>query len=198
MTHASHRSHPYQSTSGHDQSRNEKKPRVKRIDRHKFSRMFGPNAKPSNLPKDQSEAGNRFDLTGTFGLIEKQLVQMSPSLRTDAALGDGRTKLGWKALNANNVSKDVDQPLLHNKIDIQISTMQVMRDSNAILENCHQERIELQTMACNLLRTNASETEVKNLLERLAKFEWSERVVASCSKRGCSSFQLPFPPHSTL
>jgi hypothetical protein len=160
--------------------------------------MFGGNAKPSNLPKDQSEAGNRFDLTGTFGLIEKQLVRMSPSLRTDAALGDGRTKLGWKALNTNNVSKDVDQPLLHNKIEIHISSIQVMRHSDAILENCNEERIRLQTKAHNMLRSNASEAEMRNFLEHFADFDWSERVMASCSKRGCSSFQLPFPPHSTL
>jgi hypothetical protein len=197
-THASHRSHPYRSASGPEQLQNEKNPRRKRSDRQKFSRVFGGNAKPSNLPKDQSEAGNRFDLTATFGLIEKQLMRMSPTLCTDAALGDGRTKLGWKALHTNNVSKDVGQPLLHNKIEIHISSIQVMRHSDTILKNCNEERVRLQTKAHNMLRSNASETEIRNFLKDFANFNWSECVMASCSKRGCSSFQLPFSPHSAL
>jgi hypothetical protein len=183
---------------GTEQSRTGKAPRKKRNDRRQFSRLFSSNAKPNTVSKDQSEAGNRFDLTGTFGLMEKHLLRTSPTLHTDAALGDGRTKLGWKPLNTNNVSKDVEEPLTHNKIEIHISSIQVMRHSDAILENCNEERIRLQTKARNMLRSNASEAEMRNFLEHFADFDWSERVKASCSKRGCSSFQLPFPPHSAL
>jgi hypothetical protein len=174
------------------------KPHRKRSDRQKFSRISGGDAKSSNRPKRHNEAGRRFDLTSTFGLIEKQLLQISPTLCTDAALGDGRTKLGWKALNTNNISKDINQPLLHNKIDIQISSIQVMRHSDAILHSCKEERVRLQTQAHNILRSNASKADIRSFLKQFAEFNWSEHIMASCSKRGCSNFQLPFPPHSAL
>jgi hypothetical protein len=48
--------------------------------------MFSANTKLNSVSKDQSEAGNRLDLTGTFSLFQNQLLKMSPSLHTEAAL----------------------------------------------------------------------------------------------------------------
>jgi hypothetical protein len=181
-----------------EQSQNGKAPRRKRNDRRLYSRLFTGNAKPNNISKDQSEAGSRFDLTGYFGLLQNQLLRMSPKLATEAALGDGRNKLGWKPLNPNNICKDVEDPLLVNKIEIHISVAQVLRDSDAILENCNDERNRQQMKVRNLLRSNPSETEMRNFLVRFVDFDWSERVEESCRQRGCNGFRVPFNPQPTL
>jgi hypothetical protein len=173
-----------------------KAPRRKRNDRHLFSRLSGGSSKPNNTSKDQSEAGSRFDLTGYFGRLQNQLLRINPRLATDAALGDGRTKLGWKPLNPNNICKDVEDPLLVNKIEIHISAAQVLRDSDAIFRDCIVELNHQQEKARNLLRSNPSAMDMQRFLVHFTDFDWSERVEESCRQRGSNGFQVPFNPQS--
>jgi hypothetical protein len=53
-----------------------------------FSRIFSGNMRSNNGSKDKSKAENRFDLTGTFALLQKQLLKVFPSLHNEAALRD--------------------------------------------------------------------------------------------------------------
>jgi hypothetical protein len=156
------------------------------------------------MTKDQVEAGNRIDQTTLLGQTQNQLLGLNPNLPTEARLGKGRSKLGWKALNPNNVSRDVSEPLTHNKKDILISNIEVLKDSDEIIVSCRIDRRGLEQNAQHLVASKAllNETEwVKRLerfVEQIGLSGGAERIEAARNLRGTHSFHVSFKPGSAL
>lgn len=154
-----------------DQRTTGKVTRKKRNDRVLYSRLATGGSKPQVArAKDQVEAGNRLDHTTLIGRLQHLLESFNPDLPTQARIGDGRFKLGWKALNPNNTSKDIRQPLTVNKSEPFISCEQVMRDLWAILQNT---------------------------IDYMPAGD-AQRIRASCRSVGTHDFQVPFKAHYRL
>ena len=154
-----------------DQRSTGKVTRKKRNDRVLYSRLATGGAKPHEArAKDQVEAGNRLDHTTLIGRLQHLLESFNPDLPTQARVGDGRFKLGWKALNPNNTSKDIRQPLTCNKSEVFISTEQAMRDLWATLQN---------------------------IIDYMPAGD-AQRIRASCRSVGTHDFQVPFKAHYKL
>ncbi|KAL5120526.1 hypothetical protein ACEQ8H_001544 [Pleosporales sp. CAS-2024a] len=173
----------------------EKAGRQKRNDRIIFSKlMFNlPGVeKPSTPPtKEQTEAGNRLDHTTLIGLAQHQLVTLIPDLPTKARIGNGRKKMGWKALNQNNVSADVPIPLTVNKHEIFISGPQVLGDSDDIIRDLRDNAARRQQNAAMLLASNPSFEECLRYIELVASSNDAEHIEASRRTRGTDDFHLP-------
>jgi hypothetical protein len=156
------------------------------------------------MTKVQVEAGNRMDHTTLMGQMQNQLLLLNPNLPSEARLSKGRSKLGWKPLNPNNVSRDVSDPLTHNKKDVLITEIDVLKDSDEIIVSCRDDRHDLEQSAQHLVASKASfsESEWVKYLERFVKqigqSGGAERIEAARNSRGTHSFHVPFSPGSKL
>jgi hypothetical protein len=179
--------------------------RRKRNDRHLYSKLASGGAKPQGTrTKDQTEAGNRLDHTTLIGMHQHELMRLNPDLPTKARIGDGRTKLGWKALNPNNVSKDVAVPLTVNKDEVFISGKQVLTDTDETTESCRDHAHVKQQEAAQIFadparaQTWASDPALAAYFEREASSNDAERIEESRRTRGTHAFRVPFGPKSKL
>jgi hypothetical protein len=176
-----------------------KAPRRKRNDRHLYSRLATGGTKTQSASKDQSEGGRRFDHTTLIGIHQEMLLKVNPNLPTNARIGNGRSKSGWKVLNPNNVSKDLVCPLTVNKSEILTSGPQVLDDSNQIIANvCDQLIGPLQSEATHLIKGNPSYSQLLKFVEQISDAKWTPRVEASCTLRGSDGFRVPFGAESKL
>jgi hypothetical protein len=156
------------------------------------------------MTKDQVEAGNRMDHTALMGQIPNLLLSLEPNLPTEARLGKGRSKLGWKALNPNNVSRDVSGPLTRNKKDIFIPYIDMLKDSDNITVSCRDDRHDLEQSTQRLFASNASFEQLewlkqlKRFVEQIAQSEGAKAIEAARKSRGTHSFHVPFSPGSKL
>jgi hypothetical protein len=173
--------------------------RRKRNDRHLYSRLNSGGAKPQSvMTKDQVEAGNRMDHTTLMGQMQNQLLLQNPNLPTEARLGNGRSKLGWKALNPNNVSRDVSDPLTHNKKDVLTSGNEVLKDSDRIILSSREDRLDLEQEAQHLVASKASLEQLQRYVEQIAQSKGAERIDAARNSRGTHNFHVPFSRGSKL
>jgi hypothetical protein len=170
-----------------------------------YSRLNSGGAKPQCvMTKDQVEAGNRIDQTTLLGQSQNLLLRLNPNLPTEARLGKGRSKLGWKALNPNNISRDISDPLTYNKKDINQSANDVLKDSDEITVSCRDYTHEQQQKAQHLFATKASLTkeewveQLERFVEQTAQSGAAERIEAARNTRGTHSFHVPFRPGSKL
>jgi hypothetical protein len=171
----------------------------KRNDRHLYSRLNSGGAKPQCvMTKDQVEAGNRMDHTFLMGQMQNQLLSLNPNLPTEARLGKGRSKLGWKALNPNNVSRDVSDPLTYNKKDVLTSEIEVLKDSDIIAMSSRDDRHDLEQRAQHLLVSKASFEQLRRYVKQIARSRGAERIEAARVSRGTDNFHVPFSPGSKL
>jgi hypothetical protein len=150
------------------------------------------------MTKDQVEAGNRMDHTTLMGQMQNQLLLLNPNLPTEARLGKGRSKLGWKALNPNNVSRDVSDPLTHNKKDVLTSEIEVLKDSDKIAMSSRDDRHDLEQRAQHLITSKASLEQLRQYVKQIARSGGAERIEAARVSRGTDSFHVPFNPGSKL
>lgn len=173
--------------------------RRKRNDRHLYSRLATGGAKSQGaMTKDQVEAGNRMDHTALLGRLQNQLLSTNPNLPTEARIGDGRSKLGWKVLNPNNVSKDVPDPLTFNKKDVLGSALQWEDDSDKILVNTRDYMYEQEQKAAKLLRSTPTYDQLFRLVKQISHSNGAARIEAARASRGTHSFHVPFGPESKL
>jgi hypothetical protein len=150
------------------------------------------------MTKDQVEAGNRMDHTTLMGQMQNQLLLQNPNLPTEARLGNGRSKLGWKALNPNNVSRDVSDPLTHNKKDVLTSGNEVLKDSDRIILSSREDRLDLEQEAQHLVASKASLEQLQRYVEQIAQSKGAERIDAARNSRGTHNFHVPFSRGSKL
>jgi hypothetical protein len=182
---------PEQRTTG-------KAPRKKRQDRQLFSRLSPSGLKPYAVTKDQIEAGSRFDHTTLIGIQQNQLLKINPDLPRDARTGNGRNKPGWKLLNPNNVSKDVRNPLIHNKTEIHVSTIQVLEDDDAIITNIRDELGAQEREAVDLIRSKPTHAQLYHFVQCLAQAKRAELIETTRHHRGTHNFRVPFRLDSKL
>jgi hypothetical protein len=174
-----------------------KAPRKKRDDRHLYSQLSTGGTKTQSASRDQSEGGRRFDHTTLIGIHQEMLLKVNPNLPTNARIGNGRRKSGWKMLNPNNVSKDLVSPLTVNKSEVLTSGLQVLDDSNQIIANISDQLIgPLQAEATHLVQRNPSYSQLIKFVEQISGAKWTARVEASCIMRGSHSFRPPFSAES--
>jgi hypothetical protein len=146
------------------------------------------------MTRDQSEAGNRLDHITLIGTIQNQLLSFNPHLHTRARVGDGRTKLGWKSLQQNNVSRDVSDPVTVNKTDIFISMRQVLGDTDDISVSVRDQEHDRHERAAVLLQANPTPNQLRRFVKQIADSDGAERIEASRNSRGTHSFRVPFSP----
>jgi len=186
-----HASKPQQRSTGKAQ-------RKKRVDRPLYSQITSGHAKSRAVTKDQVEAGSRYDQTALLGVLQTQLVQMNPDLPTKARIGHGRKKLGWKALNRNNVSTDIVRPLTCNKTEVLSSSMQLHQDNEAMIVDARDELLALEHEADSITRGGTpTYDQLYTYVAKMPRAKRAERIEIARTQRGTEDFRVPFAHQST-
>ncbi|KAH7389573.1 hypothetical protein DE146DRAFT_664559 [Phaeosphaeria sp. MPI-PUGE-AT-0046c] len=166
--------------------------RKKRDDRQLYSNLTSGHAKSRAVTKDQVEAGSRYDQTALLGVLQNQLGCMNPDLPTKARVGHGRKKLGWKALNPNNVSNDVARPLTFNKTEILSSSLHMHEDNEAMVIDIRDEFSALEHEAESFLRAQPTHDQLFTFVAKIARAKRAERVELARTQRATEDFHVPF------
>lgn len=183
--------------SGPQQRATGKAQRKKRGDRPLYSQITSDHAKSRAVTKDQVEAGSRYDQTALLGVLQSQLAQMNPDLPTKARIGHGRKKLGWKALNPNNVSTDIARPLTCNKTEVLSSSMQMHQDNEAMIVDARDELLALEHEADSITRGNPTYDQLYTYVAKMPRAKRAERIEIARTQRGTEDFRVPFAHQST-
>jgi hypothetical protein len=185
-----HASNPQRRSTGKAQHK-------KRGDRPLYSQIIPAHAESRAMTKDQIEAGSRYDQTALLGVLQNQLVQMNPDLPTKARIGHGRKKLGWKALNPNNVSTDIARPLTCNKTEVLSSSMQMHQDNEAVIVDVRDEFLALEHEADSIIRGNPTYDQLYTYVTKILRANRAERIEIARTQRGTEDFRVPSVHQST-
>jgi cobyrinic acid a,c-diamide synthase len=123
---------------------------------------------------------------------QNQLIRMIPNLPAKARTGNGRTQLGWKQLNTNNISRDLSNPLTVNKQEVHISEIQVTQDDEELFDNIEAMCKAHEQEAAALTRSRPTYATLMDFVERTSQANRAGRISSMRLQRGTHDFRLPF------